>query len=293
MGFSPCCSWAPMRISAWAEAHPTCLLISAIDPNHPTIYRDIMVGTRLVIVVSSDAGGYWLGRLQLSQDDEEYATLSGRGYISTRPGRTAFYPNYKGPCLDSAGGEARVRSFTNPADGIGFDLNTTVTGASTGAHPAVPGDWFIIDYRAEQIGTCASSCITWPSVTPCPSRRFPLHTSRPGISAVIRSLTSRTSPSWPRIGIQRSIPIRTILIRHSTPTGIPRLILAIWLSLASPGSSEPIAVCLAAIPTTCRRISDVVPPLRACGHVVIVPFAGDRAVPIRIPDAGGLLAAHH
>jgi len=33
--------------------------LEAVDPNHPTVYRDIMVGTRLVLVVSSDQDEYW------------------------------------------------------------------------------------------------------------------------------------------------------------------------------------------------------------------------------------------
>jgi hypothetical protein len=60
--------------------------LATVDPNHPTVYRDIMVGTRLVIVVSSDAPGLygdqqlWSGGLVISRDDWQRGTLSGRGY---------------------------------------------------------------------------------------------------------------------------------------------------------------------------------------------------------------------
>ncbi len=127
--------------------------LAAVDPNQPTVYRDIMVGTRLVLIVHSDAGIYWLGRLLLSADAAQYATLSGRGYTATLPGKAVSYPNYRGSGLASAGGGARVRAVAN-ALGTGFELTTTIAGASTGTPPTVAGDWFVIDYRAQQVGVC-------------------------------------------------------------------------------------------------------------------------------------------
>jgi hypothetical protein len=124
--------------------------LALLDPNYPTIYRDIMVGTRLALIVSSDKGEYWLGRLLMLQDDTKYATLSGRGYTTTQPGSTVFYPNYKDSCLQAAGGNARVRDVKD-LNGTGFSL-TTATPLSIPT--TVAGDWFVIDYRAEQVGVC-------------------------------------------------------------------------------------------------------------------------------------------
>jgi hypothetical protein len=112
----------------------------ALDPNHPTTYGDIMVGTRLVIVVSSDKSEAWQGSLQLSQDDAQYAQLSGRDYVKTPP-------NYKGSCLPAAGRFACVRTFQD-AHKVGMDLYTSP------APVVLPGDWFVVDYRAERVGSC-------------------------------------------------------------------------------------------------------------------------------------------
>jgi hypothetical protein len=114
--------------------------LEAVDPNHPTVYRDIMVGTRLVLVVSSDKGEYWRGSLQLSPDDAQYAHLSGRGYVKTPA-------NYRDSCLASAGKTAYAIPFSNSWI-IAIDLSTSPSMS------VLPGDWFVVDYHAEQAGTC-------------------------------------------------------------------------------------------------------------------------------------------
>ena len=43
--------------------------LAAVDANHPDVYRDIMVGTRLTLVISSDTADKWSGNLELSWDD--------------------------------------------------------------------------------------------------------------------------------------------------------------------------------------------------------------------------------
>lgn len=127
--------------------------LPAIDPNYPAVYQDIMVGTRLALIVRSDTDVPWRGWLRLSWDDAPYATLSGRGYASTNPVGGAFYPHYQDSCLASAGGKAHVTDV-NSAVGIGFELTTMGPGGSTDTPPTVVGDWFVIDYRAEQVGPC-------------------------------------------------------------------------------------------------------------------------------------------
>jgi hypothetical protein len=123
--------------------------LEAVDPNHPTIYRDIMVGTRLVIVVSSDAPGIygdhqlWSGGLVISLDDWQRGTLSGRRYDQKRR-------NYDGSLLAAAGpagaGTVVYREYFQPDTGNGFDLGVSQF--------SFAGDWFVFDYHAEQTGFC-------------------------------------------------------------------------------------------------------------------------------------------
>ncbi len=113
--------------------------LGVVDPNYPTVYQSIMVGTRLAIVVSSDAAGDWFGHLLVSWDDSVFGRLSGRDY-------NAATHNYEGSCLDAAGMDARARGIQDPSEGIGFRLNTYFI--------ALPGEWFVFDYHAEQPGLC-------------------------------------------------------------------------------------------------------------------------------------------
>jgi hypothetical protein len=120
--------------------------LPAVDPNFPTIYSDIMVGTRLILVVRSDAPGLspdrllWSGRLLISQDERPRGTLSGRGYSGT-------WRSYEGSCLPAGGfppfATAKYRESDTDA---GFNLGVSFT--------SVAGDWFVFDYRAEQAGSC-------------------------------------------------------------------------------------------------------------------------------------------
>jgi len=126
--------------------------LEVIDSNQPTVYRDIMVGTRLVFVVSSDTNEPWQGALLLSWEDAGYGTLSGRGYVPVKPGTGVPTDNYLDSCLEAAGTRARVWDF-NDSRGIGLQLRTDRTPYITGGHPVTPGEWFILDFRAEKVGT--------------------------------------------------------------------------------------------------------------------------------------------
>jgi hypothetical protein len=99
-----------------------------------------MVGTRLVIVVSSDQGEYWMGGLLLSQQDANYGTLSGRGYVD-------LPASYKDSCLPAAGETARAVPHVDAAR-VGVDFNTSHM------RLVLPGDWFIFDYCAQRVGAC-------------------------------------------------------------------------------------------------------------------------------------------
>jgi hypothetical protein len=110
--------------------------LAPADPNYPHVYADIMVGTKLVVVVSSDASLDFEGFLLFP--DDGVMSLTGRGHHPTRR-----------VCVDSslpaAGEEAYVVSFVD-VGARGFNLGTGLLPFS--------GDWFIFDYYAERVGSC-------------------------------------------------------------------------------------------------------------------------------------------
>jgi hypothetical protein len=115
------------------------------DPCIPFVYRDIMVGTKLKIIVSSNVNEYWGdgfgndgGSLAIEEAYWDYGVLSARG--------PKVGEDWSGSHLPAAGNEALVWHWGET--GIdGFDLYTGSTGIQA-------GDWFIIDYNAINIGTC-------------------------------------------------------------------------------------------------------------------------------------------
>jgi hypothetical protein len=128
--------------------------LAAVDSNHPDVYRDIMVGTRLTLVISSDAAGKWGGDLELSQDDALYGKLSGRGLTPPAPASPLKVSTYRDSCLDAAGTKATVMGWVDSYS-IGLFFNNDNRPYLTGGgHPAYPGDWFVVDYYAKQTGDC-------------------------------------------------------------------------------------------------------------------------------------------
>jgi hypothetical protein len=121
-----------MTVYRWDGKTP----LTCVDPNHPHVYGDIMVGTRLVVVVGSDAEPGFSGWLQFP--DDGVMSLVGRGYDPKRE-------RYVGSCLGAAADDADVFSFIDHG-AKGFNL-------VTGSEPS-SGDWFIFDYCAERVGTC-------------------------------------------------------------------------------------------------------------------------------------------
>jgi len=108
-----------------------------IDSNFPHIYPDIMVGTKLTIIVNSNVAEDWNGSLAIADDNWDYGVLSARGYDGF---------SYPGSCLPAAGDGAAVYDWEEA--GIdGFDLYTGYMGIEA-------GDWFIVDYNDTDIGDC-------------------------------------------------------------------------------------------------------------------------------------------
>lgn len=109
------------------------------DPCIPFVYRDIMVGTKLTIIVDSNIAEYWSGDLAIADANMDYGVLSGRDYND-------ITNDYEGSRFPAAGKEARVW-YWEEADIDGFALYTGSTNIEV-------GDWFIIDYNAIEIGNC-------------------------------------------------------------------------------------------------------------------------------------------
>ena len=117
------------------------------DGTTPFDYRDIMAGTKLTLVVSSESSDYWSGGLFIGGDNRALGTLSARGYdANTR--------DYSGSHFEEAGNLAKVTGWKDSSI-WGFDMFTfyPVYGDSNSEN-TLPGDWFIIDYTAEEAGDC-------------------------------------------------------------------------------------------------------------------------------------------
>jgi hypothetical protein len=128
------------------------------DPNTPHVHSDVMVGTRLVLVVSSDKPwkkedkdlmrkyGWW-GGLQCAWDDWGRGKLLGRGYDPNSLSHT-----YRDSCLPAAGipsvawPHEPIAAFVESSRRVGFELETLPD--------VVAGDWFVLDYVAENVGSC-------------------------------------------------------------------------------------------------------------------------------------------
>lgn len=115
------------------------------DPNVPFVYRDIMVGTKLTIIVSSNMPEFWNGDLYIAGTDRDYGVLAGRDF-------STITLDWEGSHLEAAGDLAFVYEYY---DDIlhGFELlGDEDTNDHTTSSQA--GDWFIIDYTATSVGVC-------------------------------------------------------------------------------------------------------------------------------------------
>ena len=125
------------------------------DGNTPFDNRDIMVGTRLVIVLDSNVGEHWYTDLALTGGDVNRGVLLGRDF-----NEAAFpTPNYEGSHLPPAGEDAIAIDWEETGyDGISFE---------TGVTPSA-GEWFIVDYNATAAGDCTVEF--YEDFSPDPSR---------------------------------------------------------------------------------------------------------------------------
>ncbi|MDD5064713.1 MAG: hypothetical protein PHQ35_08165 [Phycisphaerae bacterium] len=102
------------------------------DPCIPFVYRDVMVETKLTIIVSSDVAEEWYGGALVTEDTNILYGRDCNGY------------ECPGSCLPAAGDFAYVVKIEYP--GFGFDFY--------GGEDPDAGDWFIIDYNAVDTGYC-------------------------------------------------------------------------------------------------------------------------------------------
>ena len=109
--------------------------------------NNIMVGTELTIIVSSDSNDYWGGGLFIEGQDRAFGTLAGRYYDpNTR--------DYTGSHFEDAGDFAKVTSWKDSLI-WGFDLYTFYpVDSNSDSNSTAPGNWFIVDYKADEIGDC-------------------------------------------------------------------------------------------------------------------------------------------
>ncbi|MFC1780731.1 dockerin type I domain-containing protein [Planctomycetota bacterium] len=113
--------------------------LELLDPNLPNVYRDIMEGTKLSIIVDSNTGDLWRGGALCIRDiDREFGALSGRDFNDVTN-------DWEGSRFEAAGEKARVREWIGP-DTVGFQLYSYFN--------AVAGEWFIIDYNSVKPGIC-------------------------------------------------------------------------------------------------------------------------------------------
>ncbi len=123
------------------------------DGNTPFDGGDIMVGTKLTIIVSSDADGEWPCDLAIQGENRNYGLLLGRDFNESSG-------HYDGSIFENAIGTAGYVYLWH-------DDYLEIDGFSyTGDLDAVAGDWLIFDYNATNVGDCNVGLYEWFSMDP-------------------------------------------------------------------------------------------------------------------------------
>ncbi|MHC4336999.1 MAG: hypothetical protein ACYSTG_03480 [Planctomycetota bacterium] len=118
--------------------------------------NDIMVGTKLTLIVSSDSNDYWSGGLFIAGQDRELGTLAGRDWdpnAIVSSSNDVISGDWTGSHFEEAGDMARVMDWVDSSI-CGFDLHTSVVCPNDWPGNPEAGDWFIIDYYTEEVGDC-------------------------------------------------------------------------------------------------------------------------------------------
>jgi len=107
------------------------------DPNVPFVYRPIMVGTHLTIIISSDVDGPWEnGELSLWDANQNYGFLPGSSQLPAAGDMAMvwYFQEYE-----------EVNGQVHDANGFRFSAGDD----------AIVGDWFSTDYNAINVGFCS------------------------------------------------------------------------------------------------------------------------------------------
>ena len=115
--------------------------LQVCDPNtlEPLEITEVMTGTTVSLLVSSDANSIWSGGIFLRNEDRLMGTLSARGKDSDSRDWTQSH-------LTNAGPAAKVTQWKDSYIS-GFDLYTDELIPQ-------PGRWFVLDYTALESGPC-------------------------------------------------------------------------------------------------------------------------------------------
>jgi len=137
------------------------------DPNIPNIYVDVMVGTHLSMVVSSDANTIaWNGHLTIEAPD------AGKGQL--RPcGFDEFTYSYTESCsilpaaqsVSGMGRPPRIGFMDSPVGDHFIYMQ--------GAHEPNTGEWFAVDYHAFGLGECRVLFTEFPAIVSPVERENP------------------------------------------------------------------------------------------------------------------------
>jgi hypothetical protein len=107
----------------------------------------VMVGSKLVFVVISDSNDNWSGGLFIVGQYRERGILAGRD-------KNPNSRDWTGSHFADAGDLAKVTAWRDSLI-WGFDLYTYYpVDEYSEANSTAPGDWFIIDYYADEVGEC-------------------------------------------------------------------------------------------------------------------------------------------
>lgn len=124
--------------------------------------RTIMVGSDLTFVVGSDADTIWSGGVFLQGDNRGRGSLWGRD-------ADPLVRDWTSSHLAAAGTYALVLDWRDTWL-AGYDLYTT------DCNSLKPGDWFVLDYRAEDLGPCTvgfyDHAMSWNQADPNRSITF-------------------------------------------------------------------------------------------------------------------------
>ena len=148
LALSACPAFATLTTDVYLSDGNTPLALR--DPNVPHVYRDVMVGTRLAVIVSSDSRQQAWGTISMSWNDWAKGELTARDFND-------LTENWDGSCLEAAGRNAVVTYMSD---------SSTMAYYFFSAPPLVrAGQWFVWDYRAKAVGTC--------TVTVCDTTSIP------------------------------------------------------------------------------------------------------------------------